>query len=143
MRKASLILPLAILAAPAVAAPPPPPPELIQIPPELTDPATADRLAGMAQALSKAFLDLPIGEVQAAAEGRPATAADRNMTVRDLGRRDDPNFDRNVERQIANARPMIEQSMKAFSQSLPAISQALTQAADQIRQVADNLPRPQ
>jgi hypothetical protein len=141
MRKALLLIPLAILAAPAVAAPPPP--EQIQIPPELTDPATADRLAGMAQALSKAFLDLPIGEVQAAAEGRPATAADRNITVRDLGRRDDPNIDRNVERQIANARPMIEQSMKAFSQSLPAISQALTQAADQMRQVADNLPRPQ
>ena len=141
MRLYLLSAPLLFASAAAIAAPPPPP--RIDIPPELTDPATAERIAGMAQALSNAFLDLPIGEVQAAAEGRRATPREKQMTVRDLGRRDDPNFDRDIEQQIAKAGPMVRQSIQAINQALPAIDQALSQAAEQLRIVAENLPRPQ
>ena len=64
----------------------------------------ADRLGGMMQALSKAFLNLPVGEIEAAAEGRPATQADRRQTIRDLGRKQDPNFERNLDRDLATSR---------------------------------------
>ena len=131
------------LATPAAAAPPAAPPEQIQIPPELTDPATAGRLADMIQAMSKAFLDLPAGQLEAAAQGRPPTARERRMTVRDLGRRDDPNFDRNFDQQIANARPMIRQSIQAFAKSLPAMNRALSEMAEQMQEVAESLPQPQ
>ena len=92
MRAFRLMIPLLLVASPAVARPPADKPDPIVIPPALTDPATADKLGAMAQGLSKAVLDLPVGEVEAAVEGRPVTPADRKLTVRDIGRRDDPNF---------------------------------------------------
>lgn len=141
MRHYLLAIPLALIAAP-VAAQPAPQPEQIQIPSELTDPAMADKLANMLQALSKAFLELPVGEVQAAAEGREPTRAEKGLTVRDLGRRDDPNFDRNFQRQIAQSKPMIEQSMKALAQALPAMTKALSEAARQMERATANMPRP-
>ena len=141
MRNILFLMPLALLATPAVAAPPPQP-QQIQIPPELTDPATIDRMGNMMQALSKAFLNLPVGEIEAAAEGRRPTRAERKLTVRDMARRDDPNFDRNFERQIAQAGPMMEQSMKAFGEALPRISQSMSQIADELERVTANMPQP-
>src|SRR5438270_4856416 len=142
-----LFAPLLLIATPVAAQPvapaAPPQPEVIQVSPEmqraLGDPATADRLAGMMQALSKAFLNLPIGEVQAAAEGRRPTRAERHMTLRDAARRDDPNFDRNFQQQMANTRPMIQQSMKALSQALPAMMQGLQQAGQALDRAAANM----
>jgi hypothetical protein len=145
--RALLFAPLLLIAAPVAAQPaprpaPPPSEAPMAIPPQLTDPATADRLAGMMQAISKAFLNLPVGEVQAAAEGRPPTRAERHMTVRDVARRDDPNFDRNFQQQMANARPMIHQSMKALSDALPAMMQGLQQAGQALDRAAANMPDP-
>src|SRR5687767_12417887 len=106
MRTSLLLLPLAMIAGPALAQAPAPaaPPEAITVPPELTDPAMAERLARMMQSMSKAFLDLPVGEIEAAAQGRPATRADRRGTLRELGRKDDPNFERNLDQTLANSR---------------------------------------
>ena len=80
MRITLVLLPLALTGAPAfaqAAAPAAPAQPVVQIPPVLADPATADRLADTMQSLSSALLNLPVGEVQAAIEGRKATAADR------------------------------------------------------------------
>ena len=84
MRVALIALPLAVLASPALAqqAPAPVAPETIQLPPELTDPKWADRLTDAMMAMSKVFLEMPVGEVEAAIEGRPPTAADKRRTVR-------------------------------------------------------------
>lgn len=141
MRHYLFAIPLVLIAAP-VAAQPAPQPEQIQIPRELTDPAMADKLGDMLQALSKAFLELPVGEVQAVVEGRQPTAAEKRLTVRDMGRRDDPNFDRNFERKMAQSKPMIEQSMRAFSQALPAMTNALSQMARQMERATANMPQP-
>ncbi|WP_196233195.1 hypothetical protein, partial [Sphingomonas segetis] len=67
MRAHLLLLPLLACAAPAIAQSAPRPP---QIPPQLLDPATADRLTDGMQALSKALLDIRVGELRAALEGR-------------------------------------------------------------------------
>ena len=143
MRVFKLILPLALVASPALAQPrPAAPPETIAIPPELSDPATADRLGGMMHALSKAFLNLRVGEIEAAAEGRPASPADRNTTVRDLGRKDDPNFERNLDRNIDASRGAMRAGMKAFTAALPAINNSLAEARRAIEQVTANLPSP-
>jgi hypothetical protein len=142
MRISLLALPMVMLAASAAAAPPPPPPPQIEIPPQLADPATADRLADMMQAMSKAFLNLPVGEIEAAAEGRRPTARDKTTTVGDLARRDDPDFDRDFGRKIADARPMVHQSMKAINDALPAITRSLAEAAAAMQRVADNMPQP-
>jgi hypothetical protein len=139
------LLAIALLAAQPAAAPAPvapPPPPMAQLPRELTDPATANKLANVMQALSHAFLNLPVGEVQAAVEGRPATPADKRLKVRDLARRDDPNFDRDFQRQMAATKPMIQSSMRALATALPQMMQGLQQASQAIERAAANMPDP-
>ena len=149
MRTSLILLPLLLAASPAfaqAAAPATPAPQAKDSAAEmqrvLNDPAMADRLANMMQALSKAFLNLPVGEVQAAVEGRKPTAAERRKTVRDIERRDDPNFDRDFQQRMAQAKPMIQQSMTAMSQALPAMMQGLQQAGKALERAAANMPDP-
>jgi hypothetical protein len=134
MRKL-ILLPLLMSATPALAQPP-------EVPRELTDPATADRITDGIQAMSQALLDLRVGALTAAVEGHTPTASDRRLTVRDLGRREDPNFDRKLNQQIADAKPMIHQSMKALNETLPAMMQELEQAQQSFERAVANMPDP-
>lgn len=137
MRISLLLLPLAAVAAPVVAAPPPQaPPPAIEIPPALTDPAMADTLGTMMEALSKAFLDIPIGGIEAAVEGRPPSPADRSKTVRDVAGGPE------IERQLAQTRPVIEHGVKTFAQALPALASALADVAARAEQAVATMPRP-
>jgi hypothetical protein len=140
MRANIALLPLLIAATPALAQTAPP--RSIQIPKELTDPRTAEKLDRSMQALTDALLDLKVGAIQAAAEGRKATEAEKRLTVRDLGRRNDPNFDRNLKRQVAEARPKIAQGMQALADALPAMVKALDDASRAIDRAAANMPDP-
>ena len=140
MRYRLILLPLLACASPAMAQPVPS--DDIQLPRELADPATADRLADMAQGLAQAVLDMPVGEIKAAAEGRKASAAERRMTVRDMARRDDPNFDRDIQQRIAQSGPAIRRSISALNQALPAITKSLQQASRAIERAAANMPDP-
>ncbi len=113
-----------------------------QVPPELSDPRVAERLGQMTQALGNALLNLPVGELEAIAEGRQPTAADRRRTVRDSAREENPDFERSFQQQLANARPMMESSMKALSTALPAMMQGLQQAGEALERAAANMPSP-
>jgi len=137
MRKILFALPLLLCATPAFAQEAPP-----QLPPELTDPATAQRLAGAMQALSHALLNMRVGEMQAALEGRPATPAERNVTVRDLARRDDPDFDRHFEHKMAKVGPTMQRSMQALNQALPVMMRDLKDAQKSLERAVSNLPDP-
>ena len=64
------------------------------------------------------------------------------MTVRDLARRDDPNFDRNLHQQIAAARPKIEQSIRAVNTALPEVTADLQRAQRSIERAIANMPDP-
>ena len=137
------LLPIALLASPVVAqAPAPALDESIRIPPELTDPATMARVGDTVGALSHALMNMPVGEVQAAIEGRPATAADRHRTVRDVASRGDPNFEQNLQRQIAQGQETMQASMRAMAAAMPAISRAVNDAAQEIERATANLPQP-
>ena len=144
-----MLKPLILLTALAAATPataqhaaPPPPAPAFRVPPQLTDPATINRVTNGMQALSKALLDIRVGELQAAVEGRPATPAERRMTVRDVARRDDPNFERNLRRQIAQVQPAMQQATRALNDSLPAMMDGLQQASQAIERAAANMPDP-
>ena len=136
MRTAFILLPLLLAATPAVAQPAPQPP------PQLTDPATAQAMTNAMQGVSQALLDMRIGEVKAALEGREATPAERRMTVRDVARRDDPDFDRHLRQKIANVGPTVQRSMNAMNQAMPAIMQSLAQAQQALERAIANLPDP-
>jgi hypothetical protein len=136
MRKMLIALPLLLCASPALAQSAP------QLPPQLTDPATAQKLTNAMQALSGVFLNMKVGEARAALEGRQATPAERNMTVRDMARRDDPQFDRHFQQQMANIGPTVQQSMKALSQALPAMMKGLQDAEKSLDRVVANMPDP-
>jgi len=132
---AMVILPLMLAATPAAAAPAAP-----QLPPELSDPAMADKLGRMAGALTKALMDLPIGELEAAVEGRPATPADKAKRVRDsVG---GPEAEQRVQAEVAQSGRQLQAMTKALVASLPAVMAALDQAEKQLERAAANIPDP-
>ena len=138
MRNALVLLPLLAAAAPAAAAPPQSPPPTAEIQRALNDPAMADKLANVMQALSQAFLDLPVGTVEAAAEGRPPTPADRARTIRS----ENPNADRELQAGIAQSRPMMRQSMKAMADALPGMMKGFKDAQKSFERAMANMPDP-
>lgn len=136
MRALVLALPLALTAVPAAAAPQAAP----VLPPELTDPAMADKLGKMAGALTKALMDLNVGEVEAAVEGREPTAADRQKKVRDtVG---GPDAERRVEVQAAQSGRMMQAGAQAMVKALPAIMKALEGVEADLDRVVSNMPDP-
>ena len=135
MRTAILALPLMLAAAPAHAAPPAP-----QLPPQLTDPAMADKLGRVAGVLTKSLMDLPVGEVEAAIQGRPATPADRARRVRDEV--NDPYLEQRVAAEAAQSGRKMQAATKALVASLPAIMGALGRVQDEVERAVANIPDP-
>ena len=137
MRKTVLAISTLLIAAPAAAQQVPP-----QLPPVLTDPASAQRLTGVLDAITDAVLSMRVGEVRAAAEGRDATPQERAMTVRDMARRDDPDFDRHLHGKLAAVGPTIQQSAQAVNRALPVVMRSLDDAQRSIERAVANLPDP-
>ena len=135
MRTAILALPLMLAAAPAHAAPPAP-----QLPPQLTDPAMADKLGRVAGVLTKSLMDLPVGEVEAAIQGRPATPADRARRVRDEV--NDPYLEQRVAAEAAQSGRKMQAATTALVASLPAIMGALGRVQDEVERAVANIPDP-
>jgi len=136
MRNLLIALPLALAAVPAYAAPQAAP----QLPPELTDPAMADKLGRVAGVLTKSLMELPVGEVEAAIEGRPATPADRARRVRDEVH--DPYLEQRVAADAARSGRTMQAATKALVASLPAIMGALDRVQDEVERAVANLPDP-
>ena len=138
MRAAFLAVSLVVLASPATAQTAAPPPETVQLPPELTDMRWTDRLSDTMVAMSKAFLNLPVGEVEAAIEGRQPTASDKRRTLRN----ETGMSERDVRDQIDAARPAMQAGMKAFVAAIPAMMKGLSDAQREMERATANLPRP-
>ena len=156
MRLIFLFIPL-LAATPALAGQPLPPPPVSPpmygappmhgapmaapiLPPVLTDPAMADQIGRVAGAVSRSLLDVPVGEVEAAIEGRIPNRADRRRTMRDsIG---DPYIDQRIEQQAAASGRMIQSAGQALAASLPAIMQAIDGARHEIERAVGNFPNP-
>ncbi len=137
MRKSVLLISTLLITAPAAAQPVAP-----QLPPVLTDPASAQRLTGVLDAITDAVLGIRVGEVRAAVEGRDATPQERAMTVRDMARRDDPDFDRHLQGKLAGVGPTIQQSAQAVNRAMPVVMRSLDDAQRSIERAVANLPDP-
>ena len=136
MRALLIALPLVLAPVPAVAAPK----EAPQLPPELSDPAMADKLGKMAGALTRALMNMPVGEVEAAAQGREPTAAERTRTVRDqIG---GPEAEREVEAKVAASGRQMQAMTKALVASLPSIMKSLEGVERELERATANLPDP-
>ena len=136
MRALLLALPLALIPVPAAAAAEAP---QAQIPPELSDPAVADKLTRALGPLSRALMNMPVGELEAALSGREPTAADRSKRLADqIG----PEGQKEVEATIAAAGPQMRAMQKALVASLPAIMSALGGMEKELERAAANMPDP-
>ena len=136
MRALWIALPLLLVPMPALAAPAAAP----QLPPELSDPAMAEKLGRVAGVLTKALMDMPVGEVEAAMQGREPTPADRTKRVRDeVG---GPEAERNIEAKVAASGKEMQAMSKILVDSLPAILQSLGQVQKQMERAIANLPDP-
>lgn len=139
MRKSLIILPLLLVATPAFGQEAPP---VVQLPRELTDPAAQMRLAARLQSISSALLSVRVGDVAAALEGREPTSAERNVTIGDLVRRKDPNFDHDVANEVATVGPKLQRSMQTLSRTLPRVMRDVADAQRSIDRAVANLPDP-
>jgi len=136
MRACWIALPLMLAATPAVAAARQAP----QLPPEFSDPAMADKLGRMAGALTRSLMDLPVGELEAAVQGREPTPADRNKRVRDeIG---GPETQRQVEASVAQSGRQMQAMGRALVDSLPSIMSALGEVENSLERATANLPDP-
>ena len=136
MRKIWIALPLLLAPVPATAAPKQAP----QLPRELADPAMPGKLGKMAGALTRALMDMPVGEVEAAVQGREPTAADRGRRVRDeIG---GPQAEAKVEAQVAQSGRHMRAMGQALVESLPALMSALDQLETRMERVTANIPDP-
>lgn len=144
MRTAISLLFLATISAPAAAqaGPGPSAAETQQVQRALADPAVTERLTGMLPALGEALLNMPVGEIKAATEGRRASEAERRQTVRDLGRRNDPNFDQNLRRDLAASGETMKAGMQAMANALPAMMEGMQKAMGELEKATANLPSP-
>lgn len=144
MRTAIPLLVLATISAPALAqtAGGLSTVETQQVQRGLTDPAVTERLTGMLPALGEALLNMPVGEIKAAAEGRRASETEKRQTVRDLGRRSDPNFDRNLRRDLAASGETMKAGMRAMANALPAMMEGMQKAMGELEKATANLPSP-
>jgi hypothetical protein len=121
---------------PALAAPK----EVPQLPREFTDPAMADKMGKLAGALTRALMDLPVGELEAAVQGREPTAADRSKRVRDeIGGQQ---AERQVEAQVAQSGRQMQAMSKALVASLPSLMAALDDVEKNLERAAANIPDP-
>jgi hypothetical protein len=136
MRSLLIALPLMLAATPAMAQQAP---ADRKIPPQLSDPAMADQLTRALVPLSKALLDLPLGEIEAAMAGRTPTDADRRKRVRDeIG----PDGERELAAQVARAGPQMRAMQKALVSSLPSIMKSLEGVEKELERATANLPDP-
>jgi hypothetical protein len=133
----------ALATTPAIAAPPPvasPSIPTADIQRALNDPAVADQLGRVAGVMTKSLMNLPVGEIEAAMEGRPATAQDRARTVRDsVG---DPYLEQRIAAEAAQSGRTMQAAGRAFAASLPAIMGALGQVQDAVERSVANIPDP-
>ncbi|MBA3666660.1 MAG: hypothetical protein H0W65_02920 [Sphingomonas sp.] len=143
MRHLIIALSVFTAATPALAAPryaPPPPMPGPDMERALNDPAMADQIGRVAGVLTKSLMNLPVGEIEAAIEGRPPTPYDRARTVRDeVG---DPYLEQRVAAEAAQSGRTMQAAGRAMMSSLPAIMGALGQAQDAIERAVANMPSP-
>ena len=137
MRKILFLAPLLLLSAsPAFAQDAP------QLPPVLSDPATIQRVTTEVQALSRALMNVRVGEVQAALQGREASPRERNMTVGDRASQKDPDFDRHLQQQVAIMGPQLQRSVAAVNRALPVMLHALDDVQQSLDRALANMPDP-
>ncbi|WP_300973729.1 hypothetical protein [Sphingomonas sp. LHG3406-1] len=142
MRKL-MFLALMATAAPVAAQPqpqarPPEPQRPAELPPEIVDGRMVDQLGSMVGALTRAFLDLPVGELEAAVQNRPVTREDRGRTVRSVTGTDE----RELAATVEQGKGAVKAGGQAVVRSLPVIRDALNRAGDEIERATANVPQP-
>lgn len=134
--RCALLIPVLFVATPAAAEPAISP----NIERAIANPALPNQLGDVAAAVTRAVMAMPVGEIEAAVEGRTANPGDRRRTVGDkLGGN---GMDRAIGRQVAQQTGKLQHSAKAMARALPAIERALADALAQIDRATANLPDP-
>lgn len=135
MRLTLALAPLLLLATPAAAAQPAPEP---QLPPEITDGRAIEQLGTVMGALARVFLNMPVGEIEAAIENRPVTREDQRKTVRSVTGMNE----RELQQDIRQGTQVAKAGTQAMIRSLPAITRALNEAGREIDKAIANMPSP-
>lgn len=132
-----------ILAGPTLAAERPPEAEIVD---KLNDPVFQDDMVATMSDLMRAMMDLPVGEFAAAIDkaipedmrGDDELAdIDPDATLGELTRRDDPDFERNMEDKMRQSAMM----MGIFASEFGALLPKLRALGERMKDRLDNLPQ--
>ena len=93
-------------------------------------------------AMAHAVMNIPVGEMQAAIEGRPVTRADRNRRVGDVAGPDGRAMADHVAGNGAATGRAMQAAGRAMIGALPAILLAVRGAESEIERATSNLPDP-
>lgn len=106
----------------------------------LRDPRTAETMSRVTGALARAVMALPVGELEAAVEGRAPNEADRKRTVQDsLG---GPAEAARIEREVAGSGAQMQAMGNALANALPGMIAAAGAMQKEVEKATANLPDP-
>jgi hypothetical protein len=131
-----------LCAAPASAADPAIDDAVAQAQRVLDDPRNEQVVTSIMDTMTDALLNLPVGEIEAATQGRVASPEEKRLTVRDIARRDDPQFEAKLKSRLAQSGPALRQSMRSLSAALPALAKSFEDAGKAIERMHANMPDP-
>lgn len=137
MRSIAIVLAASLAASPALAAEKKRA-ETVTLPPEVTDGRIFDQLGSMVGALSRALLSMPIGEVEAAVENRPATRADQRRTVGQATGL----TERELAAEVEQGKGAMKAGGQALARALPVMVEALNGVGEELERATANLPQP-
>lgn len=98
--------------------------------------AMGDRAAGVVDAI----MDVPVGPLREAIEGRPLSRRERNETLGDAARKDDPYFSERMRDQIAVASVAVGVLAEQMVVMTPVLRQTLEDASRRIEDAARGMP---
>ena len=159
MRIAFPLLAAAVFAAsPALAAEPDPAPTVEQkvaaepkdgaagsvdeLQKRLADPKTGAMISAITVAMTDAMMDMKVGPMVAAAEGRKPTRAEKKRTMRDMVEANDPKAEQKIKAAAAQSGQTLQAAGAAMAVMLPKLIEVFGTMGEQMEEVVANLPRP-
>lgn len=107
----------------------------------LPDPAELKAMGEVAARAMEAMMDVPIGPLREAVEGRKLSRREREETIGDVARRDDPQFKERMRDQMAGATVAMGAMMEQMVTIAPVLRNTLEDVARRTEEAARQVPQ--
>ena len=109
---------------------------------KLADPKTAAMISAITVAMTDAMMDMKVGPIIAAAEGRKPSRAEKKLSVGDMARREDPRAEDKIRAAAAQTGQSVQVAGAAMAVMLPKLIETFEELGEEMEEAMANLPRP-